>query len=798
MSTHYRDSTLATDERVELLLKEMTVLEQAYQLTAVAPWLLAAPEGGDPEGVDHWLHRNPGHVSNLVTDNLTDSVDLVVRIQKASVERTRLGIPMLIHCEALNGLMSGGHMVFPTAIGLAATWSPDLVQQMSDLIRRQMLRLGLRQALSPNMDVAVDPRWGRVHETYGEDPYLAAAFSVAYTAGLQGVDLKTGVIATGKHFVGYGKPEGGINLGATEISARTLRDVYCFPFEAAIQEAGLASVMNSYADIDGVPVAASREVLTDLLRGTLGFKGFVTSDYTTLEQFIDRQRVAADPAEAGRLALAAGLDTENPMPFGYGDVLAGEVARGAVDRSLLETAVRRILRAKFDLGLFENPYPSETIDVQSAADEGVDLSKELARRSVVLVKNDGTLPLPSRSKSIAVIGPHAENLVLQFPTYTFPAFREMMHLMSRGGFGGAVGVDPGMAAWTARILPEKPTDELVRERFGARSLAEAVGDHAASVRVEQATSLREELEGGIQRAVKAAEESDVVVLALGGGSLWFTGERTEGEASDSADISLPEVQTRLAEAVAEVGKPMVVVLVQGRAYVLPEVVRNAQAIVVSSFGGPFGPQGVADAIFGTLNPSGKLPYSIPLHQGQVPVFHYQKAGTGRRISMPPGVDSLYLDSSADPLFPFGHGLSYTTFELSNLELSDAMATDGSATISVTLTNTGERTGVSTVQLYLRANTSGVTRPAQQLAGFGRAEVAAGESQRVTFSLDATQLGYTNIGRVFAVEPCRVDVMVGLDSDRHELTGSFELVGDVRVLSSHERTFLTPVSVETIQ
>ncbi|TRY17703.1 beta-glucosidase [Tessaracoccus rhinocerotis] len=798
MTEHaHLDASLPTEDRVELLLQEMTVLEQAYQLTAVAPWYLAAPTGGDPEDVDHWLARNPGHISNLVTDDPLATADLVTRIQRASTERTRLGIPVLIHSEALNGFMSGGHMVFPTGIGLASTWSPDLVQEMADLIRRQMRRLGIRQALSPNMDVALDPRWGRVHESYGEDPYLAAAFSVAYASGLQGPDLADGVIATGKHFVGYGKPEGGINLGATEIGWRTLRDLFCFPFEAAIHEAGMASVMNSYSDIDGVPVGASREVLTTLLRDTLQFEGFVTSDYTTLDHFVDRQRVAADAAEAGRLALVAGLDTENPLPFGYGDVLAEGVDRGEVPLELLRTSVRRILTAKFELGLFENPYPSESIDVRSIAEEGRELSEELARRSVILLGNDGILPLRPGAQSVALVGPHADAVDLQFPTYTFPAFREMTLFMSRGGFGGAVGVDPGMAAWNAKILPDQATSELVRERYGATSLAEVLRGDAADLVVEPATTLRDELDGGLERAVAAAEDAEVVVLALGGASLWFTGERTEGEASDSADIALPAAQVRLAEAIAALGKPMVVVLVQGRAYTLPPAVREAAATVVLPYGGPFGPQAVADVLFGRVNPSGKLPYSIPLHPGQVPVYHHQKAGTGRRIGLPPGVPDLYLDSSAEPLHAFGHGLSYTEFALSELEVSEQADTTGSFQVSVNVSNMGDRDGATTVQLYLRANTSGVTRPAQQLAGIARVELAVTESQRVTFSLDSSQLGYTNMAREFAVEPCRVDVMVGFDADRHDLCASLDLVGERAVLTARERSFLTKVHYEEI-
>ncbi|MEV4016848.1 glycoside hydrolase family 3 N-terminal domain-containing protein [Nonomuraea angiospora] len=793
-SQGHLDPTLPADVRADLLAGQMTTLEKCYQLTAVPPWWLVTADGSDPDGIDDMLGKAPGHIAGLMVDDPAQLAGLVGRLQHTSVTRTRLGVPLLLHGEALNGYMSGGHMVFPTAIGLAATWSDHLVREMADLIRRQMRRVGVRQALSPNMDVALDPRWGRVHESYGEDPYLCAAFSVAYTRGLQGDDLADGVIATGKHFVGYGLPQGGINLSGAEIGPRTLRDLFAYPFEAAIQLAGLRSVMNSYSDLDGVPPGASPEVLMDLLRGTLGFDGFVTSDYTTIEHLVDRQRVAADPAEAGRLAIAAGLDTENPIPYGYGHVLAGEVERGAVDPRHVEAAVRRVLRAKFELGLFENPYPAESIDVRSVASEGTELSQELARRSVVLLKNDGILPLAPDTLNLAVIGPHADAVALQFPTYTYPAWREMTLFMSSGGLGNAVGVDAGMAGWNSAALPPMSTEALVRERHGARSLGEVLAASARVVVEAGSTLTRDLSEEKFERAIAAARDADVAVLALGGASLWFNGERTEGEASDSADIALPAVQARLAEAVAATGTPMVVVLVQGRAYTLPEAVRNAAAIVVTSYGGPFGPQGVADVLFGRTDPSGRLPYSIPRHGGQVPVYHHQKAGSGYRNPLPPSVDRHYLDMEATPTYPFGHGLSYTTFKLSGLAADEQIDMDGAASISATVTNTGDRDGATVVQLYLRVNTSGVTRPAQQLGGFARVELAAGQARRVTFRVAATQLGYTNLARDFAVEPARVDCFVGFAADDRRLEGSFDVGGEARTLKSAERSFLSEVTL----
>src|SRR4051812_15703688 len=328
LTESHLDAGLSADVRADLLLRQMTLQEKCHQLIGVLPWTLIRADGSDAEGAQELLEHPPGHVAHLIVDDPAQLARVVGHIQRQVVTRSRLGIPILVHAETLSGLLGGGHMVFPTAIGLAAAWSPQLVEEMAQLIRRQMRRVGMAHALSPVMDVALDPRWGRVHETYGEDPYLCAALSVAYTRGLQGDDLADGVIATGKHFLGYAVPEGGVNTAAYEGGRRRTRDLFAYPFEAAIQLAGLRSVMNSYAEVDGIPVGCSREVLTELLRDTLGFDGFVSSDYTTLERLVNVQRVAADAAEAARLAITAGLGGELPTPYSYGDVLAGGGGHG--------------------------------------------------------------------------------------------------------------------------------------------------------------------------------------------------------------------------------------------------------------------------------------------------------------------------------------------------------------------------------------------------------------------------------------------------------------------------------------
>ncbi|KSU54832.1 beta-glucosidase [Microbacterium enclense] len=788
------NTALSAPERASALVAEMTVHEKAFQLTMAAPWLYVHADGSPAANAARQADRPVGFICNFGVDDPQVMADTVSRVQRFALEQTRLGIPLLFQAEALSGFLTGGHMVFPTPTGLAATFSPDLVEEMTDLIRRQMRRLGVLHALSPNLDLGMDPRWGRVHETFGEDPYLTASMGVSFVRGLQSGNLSEGIIATAKHFIGYSAPEGGSNLAAFEGGPRRIRDLHAFAFEAAIHDAGLASVMNSYSDVDGVPAAASRAVLTDLLRETLGFEGFVSADYGTIEQIVDRQRAATTPGEAGRLAINAGLDTEFPVPFGFGEALAAEVEAGRVSPDVLDLAAHRILSAKFAVGLFERPYPAETINVAAIADEGVDLSHELARRSVVLLENDGVLPLDGGA-SIAVIGPHAANVVNQYATYSYPAFRDMMVHMSSGGMGNMIGVDPAMAEWNRDVFTTGPGDAYVRDHLHTRTLGEAISGRAGSVVVEAGCGLVEDLsDEDFARAVEAAAASDVAVLALGGASLWFNGARTEGEGSDSTDISLPAPQRRLAEAVAATGTPVVVVLTQGRAYVLPEAVRNAEALIVASFGGPFGAEAVTEVLFGDVNPSGKLPYSIPRTVGQIPVYHHQRNGTGFQKPLPPDVTHHFLDTPATPLYAFGEGRSYTSFQLVPVEAPAELAVDGVAELVVDASNTGSVDGATVVQLYGSITSSGVTRPGQQLLGFVRVELAAGQTRRVTFRIHGRQLGYTAADGTFCVDPGQMTLWTSLDAFSKADRFTVKVTGDRLPQASGERVFHSDVTV----
>jgi beta-glucosidase-like glycosyl hydrolase len=797
-TTDFRNASLAPRERAELLLREMTIEEKSQQLTCIMPQAVLSPSGLIADRLDAVIGNGIGQVAPLTStggttpQRIADEINL---IQHHLVDNTRLGVPAVFHNEAIAGVQAPGHVVFPTQTGVSATWSPELSKKMGEIVSAQMRRLGMRQALGPLFDVSLEPRWGRVHETFGEDPYLVGSFGSAYVAGLQGESLIDGVVATGKHFLGYGASEGGLNSANVEAGSRRIRDVFATPFEAAIQLSGLRSVMNTYSEVNGVPAAISYELLTTLLRDTLEFEGYVSSDYISFQHVVDRAKAAVDAAEAGRLGLEAGMDLELPSPWSYGSVLAAEVRAGRVDEKLLDVSALRLLTTKFELGLFEQPYAQETIDMDAISHEGRELAQEMADRSVTLLKNDGLLPLDVTKPKIAVVGPHTDAAAFQYPAYSFPAARAVGIFMAQGGFNNMVGMEDYMPTGDTSAAKPLTQEEWVREQYGVVGLAEELTALGATVVAEPGVGILKDLEdGAFDRAIEAARDADIVVLAVGGASAWFVGDRTEGEASDSLSIELPEVQRRLITAISALGKPTVVVLVHGRPYILPTDLQNANAIVSSSFNGVGGISAIARVLSGDINPSGKLPYTFPRSQGQLPIFHHQRSASGYRSHTPFGTH--YIDGPATPLFPFAFGLSYTTFDLEDLSVSDeSIATDGEATIAATVTNSGDVAGAEVVQLYLQIKTSGVTRADQVLGGFARVELAPGESRRVSFTVKATQLGYTNKFGGFSVDPGHTDLFIGTNSDDHRLTGAFDVTGKSVPLKSSDRSFFSNVQVE---
>lgn len=800
-------------QRAQELLGRMTIEEKVAQVTGVMPLSLLESGLGEAE-LEKQMGRGIGYISMAACLQVprppADLARVLNRVQRFLVEHTRLGIPAIVHNEALNSVVAPHYTVFPTAIGLAATWNPAGVEAMATIIRQQMRSVGMRQALSPVMDVARDARWGRVHETYGEDPYLVSAMSVAYIRGLQGENLQEGVLATGKHFLGYALTEGGQNTAATQLGSRELYEVYARPFEAAIKQADLASVMNSYSTVNGIPVAASREILTDLLRGRMGFEGTVVSDFNSVIRLKEHALVATSAQEAAVLALAAGVDVELPTPATYAQTLAEAVQKGIIAEAALDEAVLRVLRDKFALGLFDHSYVPEhdPISINELTREGADLSQALAQQSITLLKNNGILPLDKTIRKIAIVGPHAESVDVAFPNYTYPSGLHVVRFIMQSGRyrqGEYASADfrPSEEQQRAQkeleaLLSTDP-EALVRQMYGSESLAEAVRRllPEAQVTVERGTGVLDDESADIPAAVQAASEADVVILALGGRSRAFGSQCTEGEGSDAADIDLPVCQVKLVKAVAAIGVPLVAVVLAGRPFGLASVIDQFSAVVYGYYGGQAAGTALAEVLLGHVNAGGKLPYSLPRHTGQVPLYARQHNGSGyRRTSA--DYHRGYIDGPSTPLFAFGHGLSYTTFAYDTLTLSaHEVSTDGHVSVSARITNTGSRVGDEVVQLYFSDTALGVTRPAQELVGFKRVHLDAGASVEVTFTIQMSQLGYIGLDGLFCLEPGPIGVRLGASSDDIRLEDRFEVVGE-RITLEGRRSYLSSVAIRLLE
>ncbi len=708
----YRDPQRPEEERVADLLARMTLVEKAMQLR-LATKLDPAELHDAPPGAT--LESAYGHGYGAFYT--THSIDLALfnRVQRFLVEETRLGIPAILMGESLHGCMINGATVFPQAIGLGATWNSDLMSEVATTIGREAHAAGLRQTYAPNLDLARDPRWGRVEENYGEDPFLTAQLGVAYIRALQ----SQGVAASPKHYVAHGTPEGGINLAPVHAGERELRETYLPPFAAAIQRGKAMSLMPAYSELDGIPIHASRFLLTDLLRDELGFDGFTVSDFGAINMLASFHKTAATPLDAGRQALWAGIDMEAPSRFGMGDNLIAAVEAGEIPIEWLDEAVSRILRIKFRLGLFEAPYAEIEATKLLRSANAVDLARRTARESIVLLKNeDGLLPLAAAPGRVALIGPNAN-------------FAQLGDYSPRAA-----------ATYAVTLL------QALNERLGSENVIHAPG-----------CSIAAGSDALLNAAVAAAGEADVVLLALGdnsnfhGGIGWGDSQSdgpaaiTCGEGFDSSDLQLPGRQQELLEAVAATGKPLILLLMTGRPYAISWATAHIPAILQVWYPGEQGGHAICDLLFGDVSPSGRLPVSFPQSVGHLPCYYNHKVsarGFYKRPGSPeqPGRD--YVFSSPAPLYPFGHGLSYTTFDYSNLTATPAaVAPDGRVEIAITLTNSGSRSGAEVVQLYLTDLVSRITPFVKRLRGFQKVLLQPGESRRLRFSLDARDFAFIN-------------------------------------------------------
>jgi beta-glucosidase len=736
---------------IDAVLSRMTLDEKLAQLGCVWCTALVADNAFAPGRAERLLANGIGEITRIgATTGLRprERAEFTNAIQHFLVENTRLGIPAIVHEESTAGLCARDATQFPQAIGLASAWDPDLMERIGGVIREQMVATGARHTLAPVLDIARDPRWGRVEETYGESAYLAARLGVAYVTGVQG-DLETGVAATGKHFLGYALSEGGLNHAPVQLGPRELREVVAEPFRAAISEAGLATVMNSYASVDGLPCGGSKAILDDLLRGELGFTGTVVADYSTTELLMSHHRIAGTKGEAARRALEAGLDMELPQLDCYGAPLRELIEAGDVDVALVDRSVRRVLALKDSLGLFDRPYVDEArAEAAYARPADRALAREAAVKSLVLLRNDGGLLPISTGQRIAVIGPAADDERLLQGDYSYPAHTEIVQ--PRDAEGRLIESD-------GHFAPGPYYPESVTPLAGIRALS-------TDVTYAKGAGVRGTKTDGFAAAVADARAADVAICFVGGRS-GLMPDSTSGEFRDVSDLGLPGVQQQLVEAVVETGTPTVVVVVSGRAHALPWIAANVPALVYAWVPGEQGGAAIADVLFGVESPSGRLPISLPRGVGHVPIHHDHRAGGGRSQ-----IFGDYVDAPAWPLHFFGTGLTYTTFEYDRLRVQEPATTSSAFVVEVDLHNCGERTGTEVVQLFLRDEVARVARPDRQLAGFTRVELASGESATVGFTVDPTQLAYYDEEMRLVIEPGTVRAMIGGIEQVFSLTG----------------------------
>ena len=778
----YLDPSLPIARRLADLLGRMTLDEKLAQLTSF--WFNELQDGQDTLSglkMREFLQHGIGQITRLGGSSTLPPLDAARTgnaIQDFLVKQTRLGIPAILHEECCCGYIGLGGTVFPQIIGLASTWKPALAEQMMAEIRRQMLAVGARQGLGPVLDIGSDPRWGRIEETFGEDPLLAAQFGVAYVRGLQGDDPAEGVMATGKHFVGHSLSNGGLNCAPVQIGPRALWETNLMPFQAVIQEAGIRSMMNAYPVLDGEVVAASRRILTDVLRGKLGFKGLLVSDYLSIPMIHDYYFAAPDNRSAAVKALQAGIDQELPTRVCYGEPLRAAIEAGEISMEEIDAVVERILQTKFDLGLFDNPYVDEQAVLETFETSAQRrLAKEIAVQSMVLLKNDGTLPL-KKAGTLAVIGPNAHAPRHLLGDYTYAAMVELMTLRPMPSSAFMAGVDQEHMRKFGIQVPS--VLEGIRASLG----------NAAQVLYAPGCEVQGQDSSGFSEAIQIASQADAVVLVLGD-KAGLTPDCTTGETRDRAELGLPGVQEELARALLPTGKPLVVVLVNGRPVSSPWLQDNASAILEAWLPGEEGAAAIADVLFGEANPGGKLPVTVARSAGQLPLnYNYKPSGSFSNWY------GDYVDTPVTPLYPFGYGLSYTSFAYSDLRLSTDQASSGEeVAISLHVRNSGDVAGDEVVQLYVCDEYASFPRPLKELKGFVRLHLEPGQSCKVTFNLPVDLLAFYDQDLNLVVEKGTIKLMLGSSSADIRLEGTFQISGAEKTFVK-QRLFRCPVSVQS--
>ncbi len=793
----YLDVTLSPKERAKDLLGKLSLEEKMAQINCFF---------GDHGDIETEAAYGIGQVSTLEMRQITsleEAAEWQRNIQKKVMEQSPHHIPATFHMEGLCGPFIQGAVSLPSGIGRASSFDPRLEEKLGDIVARQETAVGITQVLAPVLDISRDSRLGRQGETYGEDPTLAAAMGTAYTKGVQDTEKSGGRRAESeaKHFLGFHASQGAIHGAAGEVTDRTLEEIYGKPFQAAISEAKLRGIMPCYCSINGEPLSASKKLLTGLLREKMGFDGVIAADYGAISNVHIAQNMYESVTEAGKHCLEAGLDVEQPSCCAYNDELKSWFQTGKADMEALNASVYRVLCAKFRMGLFEHPYALSGEELKEAFYNETDkeLLLESARESMILMKNDGTLPIRKEVKNIAVIGAHAANARSFFGGYTHLSMEEAIHAVanSLAGVDAKKEGNTGYKRVPGTQIQSDETDEfdaiLRLQKPECKNMVEGLGDALPEVEIRYAYGypIAGNDTSHFAEALEIAKDADLVILTLGGkhGSCSVA---SMGEGVDGANINLPVCQDAFIEEVAKLGKPLVGVHFDGRPISSDAADKYLNAIVEAWNPSEMGAQAIADVLTGVYNPSGKLPVTVAYHTGQLPIYYNHMNGSSWHQGESIGFKD-YVDLPHRPRYYFGHGLSYTTFAYGDLQIENTeVPPTERVTVSLEIQNTGSWAGTEVVQLYLKDRYASKARPVMELAGFARVYLNPGEKKTVRFEVSPSQLAFLDDNMQWKIEAGDIDVLIGSSSEDIRQSGSFKISKDAWI-DGKQRAFYTLAS-----
>lgn len=787
----YKNAKYNIEDRVNDLLSRMTLEEKVMQLCSELPSNFIFNGEIDYTKLKSFGKNGYGRITQYSLVGLVSPQKIVKTsnsIQKFFIEETRLGIPIILQSESLVGYPGKEGTIFPSMLNLAATWEPSLVKKMAEIIGEECHAVGINTVMSPVVDISRDLRWGRCYETFGEDVYLTTQMGINYVKGIQSKNVS----CIAKHFLGYAETQGGLNTAVTRLNKKELYEVFATPFEAMDKIANLDGMMASYSEIDGLPVGCNKEIIHDLLRKTMGFKGLLISDGAAIWKIYDYFKIAQTYAEAGLLAKKAGLDTEIPVSGAYRH-LTDFVKNNKLNEHIIDESVKRVLTIKFKLGLFEKPYIEEkNIFNQLTNNTKKKFSEQIAENSIVLLSNkEHILPITSNC-TIGLIGPHANSKRYPISGYSYPAYIEMVQALKNKSnkdisFNGVIDEENKMQDSQSfnsmyNIFQNTDWNYLNNTNTIMQNI--------------QATTLKEELEtfyklnysmgcditntnfDDIENAYKIAQESDIIILTVGGNCGWVN--VTIGEGKDRCTLDLPGLQQKLLSKLQMANKPIILIM-YGTIYNISST-KNIKAILYAGLPGPYSGKAIANIIKGNANPSGKLPFTIPRSVGQIPIYYNHKVGSGYHSIGDKAMSTIfsggYIDGIYSPLYPFGFGLSYTSFLISDINIKNKIIKLGDdIKLSCKIKNTGSFAGSEVVQIYYYFKEAHVIRPNKQLIAFQKITLKSNECKTILFTINTKQLGYYNEEMQFVIEPGMANLMIGTSSEDIIYQTNIQLIGN---------------------